>query len=932
MVELISRPEVQEGLRQAREIFERSPRRRSSRSQSSTPSVELISRPEVQEGLEQARQIAERAERRRSLQEAQQNIWERNIQREREQALAEGRSARTAQQLTQDRQAQIALSEARMQAQRIEETGRVPTRPVIRREGESVSDARVRARTETLQRVADTQSQRISVETGTPTSVTVEGVIPETSVVTPTDTSRNRIFQNLFLGFSGSQRSESNDFFFSTGGPVDKPADTRFFTPGVERLSSLRQGFSTRAEQREVERILDPSITTTIRTRARDVGGGLASSFLGLVETGSRILRSTETPRSIGRTAFDVLITPGFFGTTTAIESLSTPGFITESASQARRGLEDVGENIGRQLRRGELPVFQASQLAGDVITGTLATRAAIGIGTNIASLGSRTASSTGSSIQTVPIRGETSPSTLFEVRGVEGALAFGARSPVGGRGVIFPVSGERLLLTRPQIDDLVKRQRPVTRAEGFVREGQRVDVSRGPGVVRSGFDFTPSTNVLRRDVDSFIRTSDVPSVPIISDIGRADVPSAFFGQVRFSPVTPTPIGFTPTTFGVRASFDQAFLGGPQGLLSGRGTQLALPPGARPILESPFNQLLRSTTFTIRRARPATTGDVSGLRGRVFTVKRVLGEDPSVPSTGTATSSGGLAQVLVQRQVGEGVSSSASAVESVSESISESAGAVSSFAESVSLSRSESVFGESLSDSLRSSVFARSRFSDLSSSSVSRSVTATSSSNQFNRALGGFVSPNTTTTSLIGSRATSGLVTTPRSITGTDSVTRTGSVTTPQTTTSLTPSTTGQSFFDIPRTPRTTRTPTRTRPPRRVRGFPRLGDEESLRDEEDSFLLEIRRGGEFTPVSSLGSKEAAINLGLQKVGTTLAASFRVRDSKGGVVDLKGVEGISGGRFRTAVKDSTIAVERRSFRLGTGSEVTEIQGFRQRRRR
>lgn len=90
------------------------------------------------------------------------------------------------------------------------------------------------------------------------------------------------------------------------------------------------------------------------------------------------------------------------------------------------------------------------------------------------------------------------------------------------------------------------------------------------------------------------------------------------------------------------------------------------------------------------------------------------------------------------------------------------------------------------------------------------------------------------------------------------------------------------------------------------------------------FITEIRRRGEFIPVGETTNLGTAFGIGISRLKSSLAASFRVREA-GAKEPIK--FNINLPEFRAAKKESGVIVQRRGFRLGSLFERTEIQQAR-----
>jgi len=97
-----------------------------------------------------------------------------------------------------------------------------------------------------------------------------------------------------------------------------------------------------------------------------------------------------------------------------------------------------------------------------------------------------------------------------------------------------------------------------------------------------------------------------------------------------------------------------------------------------------------------------------------------------------------------------------------------------------------------------------------------------------------------------------------------------------------------------------------------------------------SFLVSLRRFGKFKPLSRASSLEQAFKIGTERTGRTLGATFSV----------KGLSGNAKMNYRTPTgyykkndkKFGTLFIEKRSRRLNTKSELSEIFGSKRRKKK
>lgn len=91
------------------------------------------------------------------------------------------------------------------------------------------------------------------------------------------------------------------------------------------------------------------------------------------------------------------------------------------------------------------------------------------------------------------------------------------------------------------------------------------------------------------------------------------------------------------------------------------------------------------------------------------------------------------------------------------------------------------------------------------------------------------------------------------------------------------------------------------------------------------YIAELRRRGKFTQVSKPTSLSEAIGIGVEKVKSTLGASFRIKSEEGKVMPLS----LSSPEFRPSKRETGVQIQRRKFRLSAFEEVKEIQQSRKR---
>ena len=99
---------------------------------------------------------------------------------------------------------------------------------------------------------------------------------------------------------------------------------------------------------------------------------------------------------------------------------------------------------------------------------------------------------------------------------------------------------------------------------------------------------------------------------------------------------------------------------------------------------------------------------------------------------------------------------------------------------------------------------------------------------------------------------------------------------------------------------------------------------ERSRPRESLFQVMVRREGRFRPVGFGMDLSRAVKVGVREVGGTAAASFKVLDERGEVVDVMGL--LPRGkatRFRPAKREPGVVVERRRFRISSPGELREI---------
>lgn len=121
-------------------------------------------------------------------------------------------------------------------------------------------------------------------------------------------------------------------------------------------------------------------------------------------------------------------------------------------------------------------------------------------------------------------------------------------------------------------------------------------------------------------------------------------------------------------------------------------------------------------------------------------------------------------------------------------------------------------------------------------------------------------------------------------------------------------------------TPRTVGTPTPTArtPPTGVPFFPELPDRERTGGELTDVF--VRRRGEFVKIADDVPRDAATEILTEELDTTAAASGYLADQEGNRLD---VSDVFNGQFRPGKNDAFLVVERRSERLSTPGELSEV---------
>ena len=165
-----------------------------------------------------------------------------------------------------------------------------------------------------------------------------------------------------------------------------------------------------------------------------------------------------------------------------------------------------------------------------------------------------------------------------------------------------------------------------------------------------------------------------------------------------------------------------------------------------------------------------------------------------------------------------------------------------------------------------------------------------------------------------------GTIISPRSLSRTSSRSMTASKidTISETITATTPITTTSPGL----TQKITKTPTKQIPNPYMFPSPRLTSSPMKQPEiKNIFSLLVRRSGTFSPVGTFSNLRQTFGEGQRIVGETAAASFKVKDSKGEVVNP--VWGMISNRFRPAKSEQGVVVERRRYRISSPGELQEI---------
>jgi hypothetical protein len=115
--------------------------------------------------------------------------------------------------------------------------------------------------------------------------------------------------------------------------------------------------------------------------------------------------------------------------------------------------------------------------------------------------------------------------------------------------------------------------------------------------------------------------------------------------------------------------------------------------------------------------------------------------------------------------------------------------------------------------------------------------------------------------------------------------------------------------------------PTPSTPPTKIISYPRQ-KLSTPKLSKGRYTVEVRRFGKFKTIATTSDLNSALNIGKRKVGSTLAATFRVR---GGNV------GTPFGFYKKQTKGGTLLIEQPKFRLSTGTEKMEIKGYRKLRK-
>jgi hypothetical protein len=89
---------------------------------------------------------------------------------------------------------------------------------------------------------------------------------------------------------------------------------------------------------------------------------------------------------------------------------------------------------------------------------------------------------------------------------------------------------------------------------------------------------------------------------------------------------------------------------------------------------------------------------------------------------------------------------------------------------------------------------------------------------------------------------------------------------------------------------------------------------------KQSFIAQVRKKGKFVPVGVFTSSEQAFSKAKRIVGTSASVSLRVKRLEGGIVN---PSGFLSSDFRLSRREEGVLIERRSRRIKSGGELSEI---------
>jgi hypothetical protein len=109
--------------------------------------------------------------------------------------------------------------------------------------------------------------------------------------------------------------------------------------------------------------------------------------------------------------------------------------------------------------------------------------------------------------------------------------------------------------------------------------------------------------------------------------------------------------------------------------------------------------------------------------------------------------------------------------------------------------------------------------------------------------------------------------------------------------------------------------------------FPKIQRRRIVQPRQNGVTVELRRYGKFKPIGTFGSIQKAINVGREKAGSTLGATFRISGAS-----TKGIATPKGFYRKKDKKKGTLFIEKSKYRLSKKGEKVEIQTAKRRKKK